>query len=132
MFYKNKYGTWKYTMKGGMINNSDNSDEEEEENEEEEQEEEEDDDDYDDDDDDDDEEDEEPIVRLWNADDYRYASSNRPRFAELDRLMDTKSYHIETYVDDDGNTRQRRVRTQKDKDHYNKVQDALYSLGYYR
>jgi len=127
MFYKNKYGTWKYTIHGGMINN-DSSDEDEDSNDEEVEQQNEDEDSND---EEEEEEEEEPIVRFWNADDYRYASSNRPRFAEIDRLMDRESYHIETYEDDDGNMRQRRVRTKDDIVRFNKLQEALYNLGYY-
>jgi hypothetical protein len=109
MLYKNKYGTWKYSssMYGGMMN--DNSDEEEVEN--------------------------KRMtlsgdVRMSNID-YKSAGDSRPRFALRDKILEVKSYHVELDEDDDGKVRRRLVRTQKDKDHYNKVVDALYSLGIY-
>jgi len=64
--------------------------------------------------------------------DFKSALDSRPRFALMDKLIDLKSYHIEYYKDDNGKTRKRRVRNQRDTDLYEGVSDALYSLGIYK
>jgi hypothetical protein len=63
-----------------------------------------------------------------NNGDFKSALDNRPRFALKDKIVDVKPYHIETYENDNGNIKKRKVRTQKDLDFHEKVVDALYSL----